>query len=206
MKKILALILTAVFCLIGVAALAEGAKVVKPIPVQIDLDNLPDGEYPAEFDPEDLTNGEIALTLYAVDHYSDADVKGLAVGDSILIDDETLKIESVETDEYGDVQINGGLVEDGYDLTKNDGDDYWTVAGLDDYPTWTALGDVTLPLDDALSLVDGWNGDDKPVTADGVEAVVKTIQSSEDVYFDEYNTTVTVQSGKVVKIHRVYNP
>lgn len=206
MKKILALILTAVFCLTGVVALAEGAKVVKPIPVQIDLDNLPDGEYPAEFDPEDLTNGEIALTLYAVDHYSDADVKGLAVGDSILIDDETLKIESVATDEYGDVQINGGLVEDGYDLTKNDGDDYWTVAGLDDYPTWTELGDVTLPLDDALSLVDGWNGDDKPVTADGVEAVVKTIQSSEDVYFDEYNTTVTVQSGKVVKIHRVYNP
>lgn len=206
MKKILALILTAVFCLTGVVALAEGAKVVKPIPVQIDLDNLPDGEYPAEFDPEDLANGEIALTLYAVDHYSDADVKGLAVGDSILIDDETLKIESVATDEYGDVQINGGLVEDGYDLTKNDGDDYWTVAGLDDYPTWTELGDVTLPLDDALSLVDGWNGDDKPVTADGVEAVVKTIQSSEDVYFDEYNTTVTVQSGKVVKIHRVYNP
>ena len=206
MKKILALILTAVFCLIGVAALAESAKVVKPIPVQIDLDNLPDGEYPAEFDPEDLANGEIALTLYAVDHYSDADVKGLAVGDSILIDDETLKIESVATDEYGDVQINGGLVEDGYDLTMYDGDDVWTVAGLDDYPTWTALGETTLPLDDAVSLIDGYNGDDHPITADGLEAVTKAIEASEDVYFDEYSTKVTVKSGKIVLIHRIYTP
>ncbi len=206
MKKILALILTAVLCLTGIVALAENAKVVEPIPVEIDLDNVPDGDYPAEFDPEDLAKDEIFLTLYAVDHYSDADIKGLAVGDSILIDGDTLKIESVATDEYGDVQINGGLVEDGYDLTKRDGEDTWTVAGLDDFPTWTALGDVTLPLDDALSLVDGWNGDDNPVTADGVAAVIKSIQSSEDAYFDEYSTTVTVKGGKVVKIHRVYNP
>ena len=59
MKKTLALILTALLCLTGIAALAEQAApaeddVVKPIPVQIDLNNIPDGEYPAEFDPEDL--------------------------------------------------------------------------------------------------------------------------------------------------------
>lgn len=211
MKKILALILTAVLCLTCIAALAEedvpeGAKLVKPIPVELDLNNIPDGEYIAEFDPEELKDNEIPLTIYAVDHYADADIKGLAVGDYILIDDEALKIESVDTDEYGDVQINGGLVEDGYDLTVWDGDTDWTVAGLDDYPTWTALGDVTLPIDDDVNLIDGVNGDDNPLTAQGAQEVVKAITSSEEDYFDEYNTTVTVKSGKVVTIHRVYNP
>ena len=211
MKKILALILTAVLCPTCIAALAEedvpeGAKLVKPIPVELDLNNIPDGEYIAEFDPEELKDNEIPLTIYAVDHYADADIKGLAVGDYILIDDEALKIESVDTDEYGDVQINGGLVEDGYDLTVWDGDTDWTVAGLDDYPTWTALGDVTLPIDDDVNLIDGVNGDDNPLTAQGAQEVVKAITSSEEDYFDEYNTTVTVKSGKVVTIHRVYNP
>ncbi|MBR0366891.1 MAG: hypothetical protein IJH86_00675 [Clostridia bacterium] len=211
MKKILALILTAMLCLACVAALAEedvpeGAKLVKPIPVEIDLNNIPDGEYPAEFEPDELKTNEIHLTIYAVDHYTDEDIKGLAVGDYILIDDDDLKIESVGTDEYGDVQINGGLVEDGYDLTMRDGDTVWTVAGLDDYPTWTALGEVTLPIDDDVNLIDGVNGDDKPLTAQGVQAVISAITSSEEDYFDEYNTTVTVKSGKVVTIHRVYNP
>lgn len=211
MKKILALILTALLCLTGIAALAEQAApadddVVKPIPVQIDLNNIPDGEYPAEFDPEELEDGKLFLTILSVDHYADADVKGLAVGDQILIDGVTLTISSVGTDEYGDVQINGGLVEDGYDLTMYDGDDVWTVAGLDDYPTWTALGETTLPLDDAVSLIDGYNGDDHPITADGLEAVTKAIEASEDVYFDEYSTRVTVKSGKIVLIHRIYTP
>lgn len=211
MKKILALTLTALLCLTGIAALAEQAApaddgVVKPIPVQIDLNNIPDGEYPAEFDPEDLEDGELFLTILSVDHYADADIKGLAVGDQILIDGETLTINSVGTDEYGDVQINGGLVEDGYDLTMYDGDDVWTVSGLDDYPTWTALGETTLPLDDAVSLIDGYNGDDHPITADGLEAVTKAIEASEDVYFDEYSTKVTVKSGKIVLIHRIYTP
>ena len=211
MKKILALILTALLCLTGIAALAEQAApaeddVVKPIPVQIDLNNIPDGEYPAEFDPEDLEDGKLFLTILSVDHYADADVKGLAVGDKILIDGAILTISSVGTDEYGDVQINGGLVEDGYDLTMYDGDDVWTVAGLDDYPTWTALGETTLPLDDAVSLIDGYNGDDHPITADGLQAVTKAIEASEDVYFDEYSTKVTVKSGKIVLIHRIYTP
>ena len=211
MKKILALILTALLCLTGIAALAEQVApaeddVVKPIPVQIDLNNIPDGEYPAEFDPEELEDGKLFLTILSVDHYTDADIKGLAVGDQILIDGAILTISSVGTDEYGDVQINGGLVEDGYDLTMYDGDDVWTVAGLDDYPTWTALGETTLPLDDAVSLIDGYNGDDHPITADGLEAVTKAIEASEDVYFDEYSTKVTVKSGKIVLIHRIYTP
>ena len=157
-------------------------------------------------DPEDLEDGKLFLTILSVDHYADADVKGLAVGDQILIDGETLTINSVGTDEYGDVQINGGLVEDGYDLTMYDGDDVWTVAGLDDYPTWTAQGETTLPLDDAVSLIDGYNGDDHPITADGLQAVTKAIEASEDVYFDEYSTKVTVKSGKIVLIHRIYTP
>ena len=37
-------------------------------------------------------------------------------------------------------------------------------------------------------------------------AMYSAITSSEEDYFDEYNTTVTVKSGKVVTIHRVYNP
>lgn len=231
MKKILALLLIAALFLVGVAALAEaaeeeavelnieedfdeeedepipeGARVVKPIPVELDLNNLPDGVYPVYFYTEDLEDGGLTLTIYTVDRYDDAEISTLAVGDFIFIEDSGWEVRSLERNEYGDLLINGGIDEGGDVLAFDEADKTWRVSGLDDYPTWTEAGEVTLPFDDDVTFTDSWDIEKDPVTAAGVEEVTKAIQSSENEDFDEYGTTVKISSGKIAEIVRVYTP
>lgn len=203
MKKIATLVV--ILALVSVlGAWAEG-KTVEPLPVEIDLENVQDGIYPVRFDrATSLSDGALEVTLYSVDCYDIVDIATLQVGDTIVIDGEALTVQSLERKD--DLLINGGLDEGGYELRAWDESNCWKVAGLDDYPTWTEHGTVSLPLDEAVTFTDSWDIDGQSVTGSGIEAVEKWLAQTENEFFNEANTTVRTEAGKIVEISRVYVP
>ena len=208
-----ALVFMMVLCLLATVSLAEGdvsvpdgARIVKPMTESIDLGNVPDGEYPAAFDLDALDGDRLTLTLFTVDSYDIVDISTLAVGDYIVIDGQALEVDSLEKDEYGDLLINGGMDGEGYDLRAYDEDNCWRVAELDDYPTWTEQGEVTLPLADDVKYTDSSDIDGDAVTGTGIAEMVQAVEETGEDGFDEYDTTVRIEAGKIVEIVRVYAP
>lgn len=178
--------------------------VIAPMPVDVDLEALQDGIYPAAFELDALKDGALTVTIYTVDCYDIVDISMLKEGDSIVIGGLTVEVESLNRE--NGLEINGGLLEGGYDLMPFEEDNCWRVVELDDYPTWTEHGEATLPLDEAVTFTDAWNLEVDPVTYSGAEEVAKAIAGTDFEYFDQLNTTIRVENGKIVEISRIFTP
>ena len=202
MKKIICVLITLSMLLCGLA-MAEG-KTVKPMDV-LDTAALTDGTYAASFEPADLADGALKLTVYTEDIYDIVDINTLKVGDTIYIGGEACAVESLSR-EGEPLLINGGANEGGYDLFPFDEDNCWKVQLDDDYATWTAQGEATLPLAGDATFTDGWDIEKEPVTVSGAEAVAEAINGTEMDAFVCLNTTVRVEGGRIVEIVRSYMP
>ena len=193
----------------GDAAEASGNRTVSPLEAGLDVNHLPDGAYPAAFDRGDVArlasgiymNG---VRVYTMDLYAAADIEGLAGGDTVVVEGETLAVRTVESD--GDVvRVNGGLGEEGgCDFRKTGTGDY-CVDGYDDLPTYTALGTTSLAVDESAVFTDGSDIDSDPVTVD-YDGIIDAMQGAPIDAFSADNTTLTIRSGKVTRIDRVYVP
>ena len=75
----------------------------------------------------------------------------------------------------------------------------------DDMCTYTDHGTTTLMVDPSATLVDAWNIEKGAVTTQ-YEGIASAIQSSENDAFNQHNTTLTIENGRVVKINRRYVP
>ena len=193
----------------GDAAEDTGIRAVSPLDVGLDVNHLPDGAYPAAFDRGDVArlasgiymNG---VRIYAMDLYAAADIEGLAEGDTVAVEGETLVVRTVETDDDV-VHVNGGLgEEDGCDFRKTETGEY-CVDGYDDLPTYTELGTTSLAVDESAVFTDGSDIDSDPVTVD-YDSIIDAMQGAPIDFFSASNTTLTIQSGKVTRIDRVYVP
>lgn len=201
MKKLIAALTAAAMCL----ACAAMAETIAPMEQQVDLN---EGTYPVSFDRDNLSDGQITeVLIFTEDCYDPVDVSKMAVGDSLLIDGETVEITSLGEDDYGDKLINGGMDEGGYELRQYEGDNCWKAALWDDMVTYTDHGEVTLTLADDVTFTDSSDIDQPdPVTATGIEAVSSAIADSANDDFCAENTTVRIEGGKVVEITRTYTP
>ncbi len=183
-------------------------KTVAPVAQAIDVNNLPDGEYPVSFDRGDVFSGASgvyinAAHIYTRDWYDIVDVTALKAGDTLVVSGEEVAVQSVEETEYG-VLVNGDR-DDSILLATDEDANGFCVLGLDDMTTYTEQGVTTLVIDPAATFTDAWDIEAEPATV-GYDAIVDTMQSSENSYFTQYNTTVRVEGGKVVEIDRVYVP
>jgi hypothetical protein len=187
----------------------EGGLTVSPIEVAVDLNRLPDGEYPVSFDRGDvarLASGTYmnAVHIYAMDVYAAEDIESLAEGDSVVVSGSAIAVSTVTSD-GSLVQVNGGLgAENGCDFSRME-NGTWRVNGENDLPTYTELGVTTLVVDESAVFTDASDIDSDPVTAD-YDGIVSAMQGSAFDAFYADNTTVTVRSGKVTRIDRVYVP
>lgn len=223
-KRLTALFIAAALMLCSFAL----AETIAPVKETVDLKN---GTYPASFDRSDFKKDELRhVTLYTVDIYDIVDISKMAVGDSIVIDGQTIEITSIDHNEYGDILINRPAdadtdddnddddddeepvdgyndgSDDGYLLTTDEDTNGWRVAGDDDFPTYTDHGEVTLKLDKDVVFNDAWDIDSDPVTVKGAKEVEKAIKKSENDYFSCYNTEIVIENGKVIQIDRRYTP
>ena len=187
----------------------EAARTVAPQARNIDVNHLEDGVYPVAFDRGDVSRGASGIYMNAVhifteDWYDIADVNALKPGDTLVADGQTIQVTSVEGSDP--VRVNGGMdAEDGVDLIPVPNTNGYRFNGLSDVSAYTEHGVTTLVIAPSATYTDSSDIDGAPVEA-GYDGIVEAMQSSELDTFDQYNTTVRIESGKVVEIRRVYVP
>lgn len=187
----------------------EGGRTVAPIAVDVDVNHLPDGEYPVAFDRGDvarLASGTYmnAVHVCAMEVYAAGDIEGLAEGDAVVIAGSAIPVSTVTSD-GSLVQINGGTgAMDGCDFIQN-ADGTWRVSGYDNLPIFTELGVTTLTVDESAVFTDASDIHSDPVTTP-YDGIVDAMQGAAFDGFYADNTTVTIRSGRVVRIDRVYVP
>ena len=177
--------------------------------------NTTDATYPAAFSRGDLKGGVLNnVRLFTEDLYDIVDVSKMAVGDTFEAEGKTITIETIEQNKFGDIDINGGFeAENGYTLTNPEDTNGWTTTGYDDFCTYTERGTVSLDLAENVTFTDKWDLDlaaieagREPLTASGIEAVTRAIMESENDSFNERNTELVIENGKVVEITRDFTP
>lgn len=181
------------------------------------LDDMDDPEtitfVPASI-PSGVQDGGLTANVFSYDIYKKDEVEKLAIGDKIIFHEEgaawnqyvTVEITSIEkNEEYHIVSINGGMEEQcGLDLLL-DGDTYRTMT-FDDYPVYYEMGEKTMPLAEDVVLKDS-SADPQAevVETTGADAVAAVINADPDNW-TVYNTTLTVQGGKVLEVRRIWVP
>ncbi|MBQ9039756.1 MAG: peptidoglycan-binding protein [Clostridia bacterium] len=186
-------------------------KTVAPQTVEVDVNALPDGEYPVAFNRGDILSGATgiymnAVHIFSMDIYDIVDVNTLTAGDTLVVSGEEIPVTSVERSD-SEVLVNGGLDgENGVVLGPIDEDTNGYRVWLEsDMATFTELGATTLVLADNAEFNDSWNIDAEPVKVSH-DGIVSAIAESDNDYFNQYNTSIRVEDGKVVEIKRVYVP
>ena len=186
-------------------------KTVAPQTVEVDVNALPDGEYPVAFNRGDILSGATgiymnAVHIFSMDIYDIVDVNTLTAGDTLVVSGEEIPVTSVERSD-SEVLVNGGLDgENGVVLGPIDEDtNGYRVWKESDMATFTELGATTLVLADNAEFNDSWNIDAEPVKVSH-DGIVSAIAESDNDYFNQYNTSIRVEDGKVVEIKRVYVP
>ncbi len=180
---------------------------VTPLATTIDTAALADGTYAVSFVATDATseNGAVQLnvTVYDYEHFSADAIENLKAGDTLVIDGNSVVVDTVE--QNGDVIIcvNGGLEQGGYDLSKDEDGNYFESL-MDIGRNYTALGQVTLPLSKDFVFTDNSDLEKQNVTYSAEELL--TLLNDDTQYFNSLNTTATVKDGEITAIERIYMP
>ena len=183
-------------------------KTVAPVAQEIDVNRLADGVYPVSFDRGDVLKGASgiymnAVHIYTEDWYDIVDINTLKEGDFIVAEGETIQVQSIE---FGDeVLINGGLDEGGINLINPEDTNGFRLCGLDDMSSYTERGVASLVVDSSATYTDASDLETDPVTV-GYDGIVDALVDSDNPYYDQTNTTIRIESGKVVEINRQYVP
>lgn len=174
-----------------------------------------EGAYPAAFNRDEIKDGNLYnVKLYTEDNYDIVDVSRMAVGDTFEAEGNTITIETLEKDEFGNININGGFeAENGYTLTTEEDTNGFTTTGYNDFCTYTERGTCNLELAENVTFTDSADIDadallngKEALTVTGIEAVTQAIAEAQIDSFDSHNTEIVIQDGKVVQINRRFNP
>ena len=174
-------------------------KTVLPMIPETDLAHLADGIYPVSFDRGDVFSGTSgifmnAVHIYAEEIYDIVDMHTLNPGDTIMVE---------EAD--GFITVNGADEMNALLFVPVEDSNVYRIYQDDDLATYTELGVTTLSVSAEAVFTDSWDIESEPVTYSSAD-MVAAMQSSENDYFVEFNTTVRIENGQVVEVTRVYVP
>lgn len=184
------------------------AKTVSPLPSGIDMDNLNDCTVAVSFDKgdafvDDTGAMQLKVKVYTYDSYDLVDISTLQVGDTITINQQDVKVTTLDRDEDGTVIINGGIENGGYELVSSDETTFY-ANGYDDLKQYYEIGETTIPVSADLEFEDASDPDKDPTTYYAGDFL--TDDSGIEYNFVPTNTTITIQDGSVVRMERIYNP
>ena len=187
------------------AAAAEGEKTVYPQP-DAEADVTVDGMYRVSFTPEDIKKDgdrlSIDLKAYELEYFDMVDMHELKAGDTIVIDGDPVKIDSIEFDN-GYYIVNGDIEEGGYRFATDE-DTVFYMVGMDGYHDYHEVDEGTVPVSDSCVIYDSSDlvNVDKELTVDQIMN-----DGDDNGYgFCPDNTSITVDNGEITEIHRTYLP
>ena len=223
MKKFLMLMIALVLVCVSLAAFAEEDKTLYPeYSLNMEtFDQSDDFTVDASLSSASVTDKTVILDIYGDDMYDVEKLKALQAGDTILIDNEVMTVESLEWQSDDAVLlINGGNYETGEGaelrFLDDSGDpDHMFCIGTSDIISSTMLGQAEFLLGDEVTVTSfHWNEDGEPdrdpvvkvLTPAEVKDYIAQIEETEQIVFDHLTTTVRVVNQKVVEITTVWAP
>lgn len=186
------------------------AKTVEPLPSDIDMNNLQDCTVAVSFDKSDLTeeNGtyQLHVTVQDYEKFDMVDISTLQVGDTLVIDGNQVKVDTLERTDTGVVKINGEI-EDGGICLWTDSDGVYYEMGFDDYKSYYEVGEITLPL--AADFVFTDNSDlDNPGQTYTAEEFKSYLDADQEGLLSFYpnNCNLTIIGGEITAMNKEYTP
>lgn len=179
---------------------------ITPLPVAVDLPHLENCTIAVSLERNGILTDEsgtrqMRVTVFVYDLYDMADIASLQTGSRILLRGEDVLVESLETNAYGTVLINGGLDAGGYELITQEDTVYYET-GYSDMKSWYPLGEAVIPVTSDFLYTDSTNPDADPVTG-GMELLL----SEELRYpFTPQETLLIIDDGKASALYRRYTP
>ncbi len=179
---------------------------VEPIQSMYDVNDLSNSEFAASFTADDVKTQEnqtsIHLTAYDYEQFNASEIENLKVGDTLVIDQKEMKVESVEPQSDSWIQINGGLEQDGCDLYKGEDGLYYEMQL--ESKSYQPMTELELPLTKNFVFMDS-SDPDKQGQKYNTEEFLDLLK--DDVYgFYPNNSTVTVENGEITQITRNFIP
>ena len=209
MKKLTAILCALLLACLTVTALADTA-VVKPNTPET-LKALVGGKtffaritgLKSTGEDED-TKFKISITVCERDLFEAEAIENLKAGDILYFGNGTATmVDEVIPDEYG--FIVKGKTDDDYSFNRTEEGKYIVTTDTD-YPFWTDVFTVTVPLEKDIRFLD-WSDPEnleEPVKL-GFEELLDHLLNQTD--FDPYNTKVTFdENGKLVEFLYTYSP
>lgn len=182
-------------------------KCVKPLPAGYSADSLTDCTIPAVFTTDDFdwTARTLQLKVYSKDLYDTVDIQQLTQGDTLVFQGRTIIVNQVDKTDDGYITVNGGIEQDGADLVPYEGGTYRGIQP-DDHAVYSLLGTAKLPLASDLVMTDCGTEPDDPI--DTIRGNVKDYILKLNIKdnFNELNTQVLIEGGKITQINRHWIP
>lgn len=184
---------------------------IKPEPYMVDIDAMDDGIYSAEIFKDSIseTDGVLSIRteIYTEEIYDIVEINQLAKGDILYIDGMLIEVNTIDTNKWGLLIINGGLEEGGVALKPYDESNCYMYCGIDEEVSYTRHGITTLPVSEDVILTDNSTDPSVGTEYSGVEAVKEALDTILSEYIlSEDNCKIRVEKGSIVEINKTYRP
>ena len=188
------------------AVTEQSASKVYPLP-DTTMDNLNDAILSISLNEgdayvDDTGKMQMDLKLYSYDQYDMVDISRLKVGDILVTHAGEVEITALDRNENGTILINGGLDENGFDLITNETGVYYEC-GYSDAKNWHEIGEATIRVSVDFMYYDTSDLDKGELLYYPGDFLIGAVT---DYNFTPYNTTIRVENGQIIEMHRVYTP
>ena len=151
---------------------------------------------------DDTGTLQMNVTIYAHDLYDLLDVIALETGSVIVTHDGEVTITAIEQRAGGLVCINGGVEAGGLTLVPHDSGFYYAVTP-DNTHVWYEVGKATLCVSSEFV---GYDNADPELGEDIFYSGSFLVGEVTNYDFTPDNTTIRIEDGQVVELHRAYMP
>ena len=184
----------------------KSASKVYPLP-DTTMDNLNDAILSISLNEgdayvDDTGKMQMDLKLYSYDQYDMVDISRLKVGDILVTHAGEVEITALDRNENGTILINGGLDENGFDLITDETGVYYEC-GYSDAKNWHEIGEATIRVSVDFMYYDTSDLDKGELLYYPGDFLIGAVT---DYNFTPYNTTIRVENGQIIEMHRVYTP
>ena len=188
------------------AVTEQSASKVYPLP-DTTMDNLNDAILSISLNEgdayvDDTGKMQMDLKLYSYDQYDMVDISRLKVGDILVTHAGEVEITALDRNENGTILINGGLDENGFDLITDETGVYYEC-GYSDAKNWHEIGEATIRVSVDFMYYDTSDLDKGEILYYPGDFLIGAVT---DYNFTPHNTTIRVENGQIIEMHRVYTP
>ncbi len=188
------------------AVTEQSASKIYPLP-DTTMDNLNDAILSISLNEgdayvDDTGKMQMDLKLYSYDQYDMVDISRLKVGDILVTHAGEVEITALDRNENGTILINGGLDENGFDLITDETGVYYEC-GYSDVKNWHEIGEATIRVSVDFMYYDTSDLDKGELLYYPGDFLIGAVT---DYNFTPHNTTIRVENGQIIEMHRVYTP